>query len=34
MIQKALEEFGGALQINPADRELAQLTEELQRKLQ
>ena len=34
MIQKALEEFGGALQINPGDRELAQLTEELQRKLQ
>jgi len=34
MIQKALEEFGGALEINPADRELAQLTEELQRKLQ
>lgn len=34
MIQKALEEFGGALEINPGDRELAQLTEELQRKLQ
>jgi tetratricopeptide (TPR) repeat protein len=34
MIQKALEEFGGALQINPGDAELAQLTEELQRKLQ
>jgi len=34
MIQKALEEFGGALQINPADTELAKLTEELQRKLQ
>ncbi len=34
MIQKALEEFGGALEINPADSELAQLTEELQRKLQ
>jgi len=34
MIQRALEEFGGALQINPGDRELAQLTEELQRKLQ
>ena len=31
---KALEEFGGALQINPGDSELAQLTEELQRKLQ
>lgn len=34
MIQKALEEFSGALQINPGDSELAQLTEELQRKLQ
>jgi tetratricopeptide (TPR) repeat protein len=34
MIQKALEEFGGALQINPGDSELAQLTEELRRKLQ
>ena len=34
MIQKVLEEFGGALQINPGDSELAQLTEELQRKLQ
>jgi len=34
MIQKALEEFGGALQINPGDAELAQLTEELHRKLQ
>ena len=34
MIQKALEEFGGALEINPGDSELAQLTEELQRKLQ
>jgi tetratricopeptide (TPR) repeat protein len=34
MLQKALEEFGGALEINPNDRELAQLTEELQRKLQ
>jgi tetratricopeptide (TPR) repeat protein len=34
MIQKALEEFGGALQINPGDSELAQLTEELQKKLQ
>jgi len=34
MIQKALEEFGGALQLNPGDSELAQLTEELQRKLQ
>ena len=34
MIQKALEEFGCALEINPGDTELAQLTEELQRKLQ
>lgn len=34
MIQKALEEFGGALQINPADTELAKLTEELKTKLQ
>jgi tetratricopeptide (TPR) repeat protein len=34
MIQKALEEFGCALQINPADSELAQLTEELKTKLQ
>ena len=34
MIQKALEEFGCALQINPADNELAQLTEELKNKLQ
>jgi len=34
MIQKALEEFGLALQINPADSELAQLTEELKNKLQ
>ncbi len=34
MIQKALEEFGCALQINPADSELAQLTEELKNKLQ
>ena len=34
MIQKALEEFSGALQINPGDSELAQLTEDLQRKLQ
>lgn len=34
MIQKALEEFGGALKINPADHELAQLVEELKNKLQ
>jgi tetratricopeptide (TPR) repeat protein len=34
MIQKALEEFGGALEINPDDHELAQLVEELKNKLQ
>jgi tetratricopeptide (TPR) repeat protein len=34
MIQKALDEFGGALKINPDDRELAELVEELQTKLQ
>jgi Tfp pilus assembly protein PilF len=34
MIQKALEEFGGALKINPDDGELTQLVEELQTKLQ
>jgi len=34
MIQKALEEFGGALKINPDDDELTQLVEELQTKLQ
>ena len=34
MIQKALEEFGGALRINPDDGELTQLVEELQTKLQ
>lgn len=34
MIQKALEEFHGALAINPGDTELAQLTEELKNKLQ
>jgi tetratricopeptide (TPR) repeat protein len=34
MIQKALEEFGGALKINPDDHELAQLVEELKNKLQ
>ena len=34
MIQKALQEFGSALKLNPGDTELAQLTEELQRKLQ
>jgi tetratricopeptide (TPR) repeat protein len=34
MIQKALDEFGGALELNPADTELAQLVEELRTKLQ
>lgn len=34
MLQKALEEFNGALTINPDDRELKQLVEELQTKLQ
>ncbi len=34
MIQKALDEFGGALKFNPDDGELAQLVEELQTKLQ
>lgn len=34
MIQKALEEFAGALKINPGDSDLAQLVEELQTKLQ
>ena len=34
MIQKALEEFGGALKINPDDSELTQLVEELKTKLQ
>jgi tetratricopeptide (TPR) repeat protein len=34
MIQKALEEFAGALKINPEDGELTQLVEELQTKLQ
>jgi Tfp pilus assembly protein PilF len=34
MIQKALEEFRGALKINPEDTELAQLVEDLQTKLQ
>jgi len=34
MIQKALDEFGGALKINPDDGELAQLVEELKTKLQ
>jgi Tfp pilus assembly protein PilF len=34
MIQKAMEEFNGALKFNPADDELRQLLEELQNKLQ
>ncbi|HEX7229106.1 MAG TPA: tetratricopeptide repeat protein [Candidatus Binatia bacterium] len=34
MLQKALEEFNGALKINPEDGELTQLVEELQIKLQ
>jgi Tfp pilus assembly protein PilF len=34
MIQKALDEFGGALEHNPDDAELAQLVEELRTKLQ
>jgi tetratricopeptide (TPR) repeat protein len=34
MIQKALEEFGGALKISPEDGELAQLVDELKTKLQ
>ncbi|HZH84425.1 MAG TPA: tetratricopeptide repeat protein, partial [Phototrophicaceae bacterium] len=34
MLQKALEEFHGALKINPDDQELSQLVEELQTKLQ
>ena len=34
MIQKALEEFRGALKINSDDEELAQLVEELETKLQ
>ncbi len=34
MIQKALDEFGGALQINPDDADLTQLVEELKTKLQ
>jgi tetratricopeptide (TPR) repeat protein len=34
MIQKAIEEFRGALSINPEDAELAQLVEELETKLQ
>src|SRR5262245_29938232 len=34
MLQKALEEFRGAIKIHPGDNELAQLVEELESKLQ
>lgn len=34
MLQKALEEFRGALRLNPEDRDLAQTIEELETKLQ
>jgi hypothetical protein len=34
MIQKALEEFRGALRLNPDDADLAQTIEELENKLQ
>jgi tetratricopeptide (TPR) repeat protein len=34
MIQKALDEFGGALKINPDDSDLAELVEDLNTKLQ
>src|SRR4030095_5214185 len=34
MIQKALEEFRGAIKIHPGDNDLAQLVEELEAKLQ
>jgi Tfp pilus assembly protein PilF len=34
MIQKAIDEFGGALKINPDDSELVQLVEEIKTKLQ
>ena len=34
MIQKALEEFGGALEIQPEDHELAELVEDLRTRLQ
>lgn len=34
MLQKALEEFNGALKINPENQELSQLIDELQTKLQ
>ncbi len=34
MVQKALEEFRAALRLNPGDRELAELVEQLETKLQ
>ena len=34
MIQQAIREFSGALEIHPADTELAELVQELQSKLQ
>jgi Tfp pilus assembly protein PilF len=34
MLQKAIEEFRGAVRLNPADTELVQLLEELENKLQ
>jgi Tfp pilus assembly protein PilF len=34
MIQKALEEFGGALELQPEDHELAELVEDLRTRLQ
>ncbi len=34
MLQKALEEFRGALQLNPGDADMAQMIEELETKLQ
>lgn len=34
MLQKALEEFRGALRLNPEDQDLAQMIEELESKLQ
>jgi hypothetical protein len=34
MIQKALEEFHGALQLNPGDADLVQIIDQLQTNLQ
>jgi hypothetical protein len=34
MLQKAIAEFRGALKLNPDDKDLAQLLEELETKLQ